>query len=253
MRRRVGAVGALALLAALLPGPAAHSQTEPTVRLVVADDVREGATLGVAVVLSAVTGHDVTVRVDTREGAALAPQDYRGVHQTVTVPAGSREARLRLRTVEDALDEGAESLEVRLRRPDGAELASRRSRATVRILDDDPMPTASVVAATLTEPGFGHRLGFTQVRLSAVSGRRVVVELLTEDGTATGGQDFVRLRPVAVFAPGTRQATVSVELLADGLAERTETLRLVVTSVRHATATRGATISILDAAGDRVR
>ena len=42
---------------------------------------------------------------------------------------------------------------------------------------------------------------------------------------------------------------VSVELLSDERVEPAETMRLVVTEVRHATATRGATITILDAPG----
>ena len=121
----------------------------------------------------------------------------------------------------------------------GAEASSQRAE----------LPTVRVVPATVTEPSLGHRLGFTVVRLSAPSSRRVVVELSTRGITATANQDFVRLHPTVVFAPGETTASVSVELLADDRDEPTETMRLVITKVRHAVAVRGGRITILDAPG----
>ena len=57
------------------------------------------------------------------------------------------------------------------------------------------------------------------------------------------------LHPTVVFEPGDTSEPVSVELLSDERVEPAETMRLVVTEVRHATAARGATITILDAPG----
>ncbi|HEX7186748.1 MAG TPA: Calx-beta domain-containing protein [Actinomycetes bacterium] len=111
------------------------------------------------------------------------------------------------------------------------------------------LPTVRVIPATFTEPTLGHRLSFTEVRLSAPSGRRVVVEISTRSGTAKAGRDFVPLHPTVVFAPGQTTAFVSVELLADDRNEPTETLRLKITEVRHAVAVRGGRIRILDAPG----
>ena len=111
------------------------------------------------------------------------------------------------------------------------------------------LPTVRVVPATFTEPALGHRLGFTEVRLSAPSGRRVVVEISTRSGTAKAGRDFVPLHPTVVFAPGETSAVVSVELLADDRNEPTEKMRLAITDVRHAAAARGGRIRILDAPG----
>ncbi len=111
------------------------------------------------------------------------------------------------------------------------------------------LPEVRVVPATVTEPTLGHRLGFTVVRLSAPSSRRVVVEISTRSITATANQDFVRLHPTVVFAPGETTAPVSVELLADDRDEPTETMRLAITEVRNAVAVRGGRITILDAPG----
>ncbi len=111
------------------------------------------------------------------------------------------------------------------------------------------LPTVRVVPATFTEPTLGHRLGFTEVRLSAPSARRVVVDISTRSGTAKAGRDFVPLHPTVVFAPGETSAVVSVEMLADNRNEPTEKLRLAITEVRNAEPVRGGRIRILDAPG----
>ena len=111
------------------------------------------------------------------------------------------------------------------------------------------LPEVRVIPTTVTEPTLGHRLGFTVVRLSAPSSRRVVVEISTRSITATANQDFVRLHPTVVFAPGETTAAVSVELLADDRDEPSETMRLAITEVRNAVAVRGGRIKIVDAPG----
>jgi hypothetical protein len=213
----------------------------------VVERVDAGDVARAAVVLDEPVGHDVTVRVDTRAGTALAPADYRSVHRRVTVPAGETKVPLELSTIDDRIDEGAEDLTLRLSSSMGADVARRE--ATLVIRDGDPLPRVRVRQATFTEPTLGHRLGFTEVTLSAPSGRRVRVDFATRSGTAKAGQDFVPLHPMVVFEPGDTAVPVSVELLSDDRVEAAETMRVAVTKVRHATATRGATMTILDAPG----
>jgi hypothetical protein len=227
------------LLAASLP------LAPPLVSLEVADPVAEGATTRVVVSLDRPVDHAVTVRVDTRRDEARGRQDYSPVHQVLTVPAGHRRAGVEVAAVADGRDERAETFVVRLSHASGAGLGT--DRATVTIDDRDPRPRVVVEDATIEEPQRTNQLGFTEVRLSAPSGRRVVVHLASRPGTATTG-DFVPLHPTAVFAPGETSQFVSVEVLPDNLVEGPETVRLVVTSVRHARApTRPAIITIDDA------
>ncbi|MEO6512474.1 MAG: Calx-beta domain-containing protein, partial [Nocardioides sp.] len=115
------------------------------------------------------------------------------------------------------------------------------------IVDRNPRPRVIVDDATIDEPQVTNQLGFTEVHLSAPSGRRVVVHLASRPGTATTA-DFVPLHPTAVFAPGETSQFVSVEVLPDGQVEGPETVRLVVTSARHARPpSRPAIITIDDA------
>jgi hypothetical protein len=239
------AVAVLAL--PVLAAPPAPAHRAPSLRVTVVERVVEGDVARAAVVLDGPVGHDVTVRVDTRAGTALAPGDYLAIHRRVTVPAGETKVRLEISTINDRIDEGPEDLRLRLSGASGADVA--HGVATLVIRDRDPLPRVRVRPATFTEPTLGHRLGFTEVTLSAPSRRRVRVDFATRSGTAKAGQDFVPLHPTVVFEPGDTVMLVSVELLSDDRVEAAETMRVAVTDVRHATANRGATMTILDAPG----
>ena len=236
------AAGTSAVPAAALPLPRVSvSVTSP------ADGVAEGMPARVVVSLDRAAARDVVVRLDTRGETARGRSDYEPVHADVTIPTGELRVVVPVATVPDALDEAAETFVVRLVDPRHATLAT--DRAAVVIDDDDPPPRVLPQDATFVEPTVGHRLGFTEVRLSAPSGRRIVVELASRPGTASAGRDFVPLHPTLVFAPGRTSQPVSVELLADAQVEPPETIRLVVLGARHARPTHHATITVLDATG----
>src|SRR5690349_2426532 len=206
---------------ALLPLPHLH--------LAVTAPVAEGDVVRAVVVLDRPAARDVRVRLDTRRGEARGRADYTPVHEVVTVPAGRTRVQVPVPTLADGLDEPAETFRVRLSAPEHAVLDE--DRATVTLLDRDPRPRVVVEDATVAEPQLRNQLGYTEVRLSAPSGRRVVVQLTSRPGTATTA-DFVPLHPTVVFAPGETSQFVSVEVLPDDLVEGAETVRLVVTSVR---------------------
>ena len=227
------------LVAALLP--------LPHLGLHVQESVDEGDSVRVVVTLDRAADRNVRVRLDTRGREAHGRADYGPVHGVVTIPAGLIRVAVPVDTVADGLDEADESFVVRLRDAKNAVLTV--DRATVTIDDQDPTPRVLVEDATVAEPEITNQLGFTYVRLSAPSGRRVVVDLATRPGTATAA-DFVPLHPTAVFAPGETSQLVSVEVLPDDLVEGPETVRLVVTSVRHALPPRRPAIVTIDDADD---
>jgi Calx-beta domain-containing protein len=227
------------LVAALLP--------LPHVGLHVQESVDEGDSVRVVVTLDRAAARNVRVRLDTRSREAHGRSDYGPVHAVVTIPAGLIRVSVPVDTVADGLDEADESFVVRLRDAENAVLTA--DRAAVTIDDQDPTPRVLVEDATIAEPGITNQLGFTYVRLSAPSGRRVVVDLAARPGTATTA-DFVPLHPTAVFAPGETSQLVSVEVLPDDLVEGPETVRLVVTSVRHALPPRRTANITIDDADD---
>ena len=140
--------------------------------------------LDVALVLDRRAGHDVTVRVDTRSGQALAPDDYRG-----RPPAGDRAGRRAGRAPRGADDgetgwtrpprtstSGSAAHRGRAR-PAGGDAGHRRRRPAPPRARRGARRSPSRRSVTASaSPG---------CVLSAPSGRRVVVQLVTRNGTAT--------------------------------------------------------------------
>jgi hypothetical protein len=238
----------LALLPLALSAPVA-AEPLPQVALDVDDSVAEGGTARVVVALDRPVAHDVRVRLDTRSREARGRRDYTPVHQVVEIPAGRTHVAVTVEALADGLDEPAETYLVRLSDPEHAALAEDADRATVTIADGDRQPRVLPQDADVIEPSLTNQLGFTEVLLSAPSGRRVVVQLATRPGTATTA-DFVPLHPTAVFTPGETSQLVSVEVLPDAVVEGPETVRLVVTGVRHARPPGHAAVITIDDADD---
>lgn len=239
----------LAVVLALATGllvPVGHASAErPLPRVsIAAASVAEGVTTRVVLTLDRTAARSVEVRLDTRRLTARGTSDYAPVHKVVEIPVGKTRVVVPVPTVADGLDEPDETFRVRITDPRHAVLDV--DRATVEVRDADPLPGVAPQDAIVDEPVLGHRLGFTEVRLSAPSGRRVVVSLGTRPGSADVG-DFVPLHPTVVFAPGETSHVVSVEVLSDDVVEGPETVRLVVEGARHARPTRRATITIVDA------
>jgi hypothetical protein len=118
------------------------TSTDPTVSVMPASVV-EGtggppatyASLSFVVGLSAPVDHDVTVDAQTADGTAIAPDDYRLTSTTVTIRAGHRTAKFKVRVIPDAVPEGDEQLTVSLSSPVGATIGT--GTATGTIIDDD--------------------------------------------------------------------------------------------------------------------
>ncbi len=95
--------------------------------------------------LSPASDRDVSVWVNTRESTPVSAQDgadYEGMGwgTRVVFPAGWTERDLRITLVNDSHDEDAETFEVVLLAPQGAEIAD--GVGVMTIVNDDPMPAA---------------------------------------------------------------------------------------------------------------
>lgn len=86
-----------------------------------------------------------------------------------------------------------------------------------------------IVVATVEEKEDAKKMVF-KLGLSGPMKRKVLLIYSTEDGTALAGSDYEAKRGTMVLQPGTTNATVSVTLLDDDLAEGNETFELLVTS-----------------------
>jgi hypothetical protein len=125
-----------------------------------------------------------------------------------------------IRVIGDNRDEASETFFVNLSSPVHAAILDSQGRGT--ILDNDPPPNLSINDVTITEgTGTATFANFT-VRLSAVSGRSVLVHYATADGTATAGTDYAATSGTLTLAAGTTTRTISVKVLGDANAEASE-------------------------------
>ena len=100
----------------------------------------EGAVLAFQVTLAAAQTSAVSVRYATSDGTATAGADYVAQSGVLRFAPGEVQKTVSVPVLNDAHDEGSETLTLALSRPFGAELAD--SDATGTIVNTDPLPKA---------------------------------------------------------------------------------------------------------------
>ena len=188
-----------------------------------AEKVTEGQYLEFPVRLTSAQSSDVSVHWTTEDGSAKATVDHRdywGAQGRLTIKAGTTEGTIRVRTLQDKVDEPDQDFKVRIGGP--TSLTIRRDRATGVIRDDDARPDISIGDVTVTE---GATANFT-VELSTTSEKKVTAAWVTQDGTAVARTDYEHASGAVNFAPGDTEASISVKTLDDARDEATETFKV---------------------------
>ena len=152
-------------LQAAIAGPAVLSVADAEV------DEAEGATLDFVVTLSKQRYTATTVAYATSDGTATAGSDYTETSGTVTFGPLETSKTVSVLVLDDAHDEGSETMMLTLSNPSGARLGD--STATGTINNHDPMPRAWMVR-------FGRTVGSQVVdalgaRLEGTRGSHVTV------------------------------------------------------------------------------
>ena len=117
-----------------VPGPVAVSVADARV------EEAEGAELVFAVTLDRARDATVTVDYATEDGSALAGDDYTGTKGTLVFEAGETSKTVKVPVIDDAHDEGEETMVLRLSNAVGARIAD--GEATGIIENTDHMPKA---------------------------------------------------------------------------------------------------------------
>jgi hypothetical protein len=126
----------------------------------------------------------------------------------------------------------------------GATLATTGTDGTFTVGTPPLLVSASNSVATANEQGPVNGQ-FTISRVGDTSGALTVN--YTISGTATGGTDYTALSGSVTLSAGVASTNISVALLADTLAEFTETVVLTITpSANYGISTATATVSIID-------
>ena len=102
---------------------------------------REGKdeSLDFAVTLNRAAAHEVSVDYATEDGTAAAGADYTATSGTLTFAAGETAKTVSVPVLDDAIDEGKETMRLLLSNPKGAYLRGVHSKAKGVIRNDDPL------------------------------------------------------------------------------------------------------------------
>ena len=197
-------------------------------------DVSAGEEDGHAVItysLSAPSGRTARFSWSTSDGSAKAGQDYTASSSNgVSIPAGTTTGRLRVPLLGDILDEDDESFKVVIASGSLSAIRETGSRleATVTLTDNDASPTISLADVSVGEQQAQALVTYT---LSAVSGRGTRFSWSTQNGTATGGQDYTAVTNEQVVIPAnTLSGTFRVTLRDDNVYEGLENFDVVIAS-----------------------
>ena len=138
----------------------------------------EGAGAEFVVSLDGASGKTVTVTYATGDDTAEAGKDYTEVPGTeLTFTAGQTAKTITIATLDDDLDEDAETFTVTLSAPGNAALAADKTTATGTINDDsDAAPEVGITGTPAVTEGAGAEF---VVSLNAPSGKTVTVTYAT--------------------------------------------------------------------------
>src|SRR4029079_9864891 len=116
---------------------------------------------------------------------------------------------------------------------------------TVTIVDDDAPPTVSISApSSVLEGDSGTTAVTVTVTLAAASGRVVTVDMRTQAGGATAGEDFMANDSLITFAPGQISRTFVVAVIGDLLVEGAESFDVTAVNGSNVTVPAGTTKTV---------
>ncbi len=194
---------------------------------------------------------ETSVAWATAPGTAAAGSDYASASGRVTFAAGQTTAKIFVSVLGDNVVEPDETFTVVLSDPRGLTIGG--ATGTVRIVNDDlPPRTISIADLTVTE-GRDDKTATITLTLSSASSSAISVTATTVAGSASAGSDYVHKTGTVTFAAGKTQATFTVTIRGDTLAEPTELFDVVLSApTGGATIARGsARITIVDDDGAR--
>ena len=202
--------------------------TIPTVALAVTPASKIESTTSVNTVtatLSNSISDPVTINLGFSGTAIGSGVDYTTSGTSITITPGNTTGSISLTNVPDALFEGNESVIIDITgvtngNEDGVQ------QVTYTIVDDDPLPTATLEVLGFYNPITDESGGqaYVRAKLNAVAGVTVSVPL-TFSGTATGGgTDYSVTGTTINMVPGETMDSIRVTSLFDGIEEGDETI-----------------------------
>ena len=186
------------------------------------------------VTLSGPSAETVRVSYTTTGSAAQSPTDFTLANGTLIFSPGETTKTVTVLVNGDTTDENNEHFTATLSDPVNATIT--RGRGVGTILNDDDAPVLSIGNVTRAEGHGGMTMFAFPVTLSQASGKVVVADYETADGTAVGmGSDYITAAGTVRIAPGATSTTIRVFVYGDRAIEDDETFTVTLTDPANAT------------------
>jgi len=162
----------------------------------------------------------IEVDYGTKDGTAVAGEDYQAVNGTVHFSPLKTKQTIVVPINGDTIDELDEAFTIEFTKVTQASLAQKQS--TVTILDDDndvPIIDISLDDVSVQEGDSDTNTAEFTVTLSGSSTLPIAVDFSTENGIAITGQDYLATSGTLTFEPGETVKTIQVPIVGDTLDE----------------------------------
>ena len=205
----------------------------------------DDGTIDFVVKLTQAPSEAASVSYETRDGTAVAGEDYTVTRGELEFAAGQQQRTVSVPITDDDLREAPrETFMLVLSDPQNAVFVpGLNTTANGTIIDNEPLPGLSATDASGTE---GSTISFP-VRLNPAGTVEVTVEYRLKEGTAVERHDYENRIGTVRFGPRDTEQTVSVQLADDAISEIEETFTLELHTPVNATLVEGeATGTIVD-------
>ncbi len=185
-----------------------------------------GTNVIVTLVRSGALLTSVSVDFATINGSATAGSDYGATNGTVVFPANTPVKRIVIPIINDAVIENSETFTFAISNPQGGVQLGTTTNEAVTIENDDFAGTVQF-AATGFSGTEGSNAVITITRTGGLAGG-VSVYFQMVASSALPGLDYTNKSGYISFAPGQTTTNILVPLVADSIAESTETVSLLL-------------------------
>ncbi len=229
-----------------------ENDSQPVISISDAVPVNEGNSPGtvqprLTVTLSHPSVQSISVRWATGNGTAKnsvagIDDDFASDTQILTFPALTTSLNIDPLVFGDDSYENDEEFSIILSDPVNAAIAD--GTGIVTIVNDDPLPSLSVVNNSLNLEG---GTASFEVSLSEVAGMDTTFSYATSDGTAIAGSDYTAQSGTGTITDGSRTATFNVPLTANIVDNPDKTFTFTLSAPTNATIAAGnAVATIID-------
>ncbi len=213
------------------------NDTLPTVQFTLANSAGdEGSSpANLQLVLSSISGRDVTVDYEVTGGTAIGSGvDYTLTSSTATISAGATTTNIPITIINDNLDESNETVVVWISGADNADVSTTNHTHTYTINDND-LPPAVLFAQPASSGAESSSPADLELVLEDTSGFPVTVDYVVTGGTATGGEDYTLAADSVTIQAGETSAYIHITIDNDNLYEADETIQVTISNPRNAT------------------